>query len=35
LLVAGTNLSDVFDAALSKVKKEKPDLVDKFTKSVG
>lgn len=34
-LVAGTKLCDVYESVVSFVKKEKPDLVDKLTKSFG
>ena len=34
-MIAGTKLSEVFDAAVDLVKKEKPSLVDKMTKSGG
>lgn len=34
-VLLGVKLSDVFDAAVSFVKKEKPQFVDKLTKSAG
>ncbi len=35
LLVPGTKLSDVYDKTVEFVKKEKPNMVDKLTKSFG
>ena len=35
MVMAGVKLSEVYEAASSLVKKERPQLIDKLTKSVG